>query len=87
MEKEELIKELKDLRDANNYRYSQLINSVYELMFEVIVRPETADALNHYWHYITERILKDDLGDIEKRNLKLTKIRLDALLSAFNYFK
>lgn len=31
------------------------------------------ESLNHYWHYIIERLSNDDLGDIERKNLESAK--------------
>jgi len=33
------------------------------------------DALNHYWHYVVERLSRNDLGEIERLNLELDKGR------------
>jgi hypothetical protein len=33
----------------------------------------TIDALNHYWHYVVEKLSRNDLGDIERKNLELDR--------------
>ena len=33
------------------------------------------DALNHYWHYVVERLSRNDLGEIERLNLELDEGR------------
>ena len=43
----------------------------------------TEDALNHYWHYVVNKLEKRDLGDIERANLELDKKRLDEILKRF----
>lgn len=38
------------------------------------------DALNHYWHYVVERLSRNDLGEIERLNLELDKGRIYSTL-------
>ena len=33
------------------------------------------DALNHYWHYITQKLSQKDLGKIQRKNLVLDEYR------------
>jgi hypothetical protein len=52
-------------------------------MSDMIEKQIIEDALNHYWHYVMDMLSKDTLGGIERRNLELSKIRLNALLERF----
>jgi hypothetical protein len=46
----------------------------------------TIDALNHYWHYIIEKLYRNDLGDIERKNLELDKGRTQSTLRHLGAF-
>ena len=43
----------------------------------------TEDALNHFWHYVINKLQQNNLGDTERKNLELDKKRLDELLARF----
>jgi len=46
----------------------------------------TIDALNHYWHYVVEKLSRTDLGDIERKNLELDKQRTHSTLMHLGAF-
>lgn len=46
----------------------------------------TIDALNHYWHYVVEKLSRNDLGDIERKNLELDKERIHSTLRHLGAF-
>ena len=46
----------------------------------------TIDALNHYWHYVVGRLSRNDLGDVERKNLELDKERIHSTLRHLGAF-
>jgi hypothetical protein len=39
------------------------------------------DAVNHYWHYSNTELQKNDLGDIERKNLEIIRTKCKDILN------
>jgi len=46
------------------------MNELNDWQTEIVI-----DALNHYWHYISDKLSDPNLGDIERKNLESDKSR------------